>query len=351
MGLEIVELMKSSTRDLAWLQRALQSAIELELSTLPPYLCGYWCLKDSTSYPAMQLNNIFFQEMLHLGYACNLLSATGTQPQVLAGYERIAYPGPLPGGVVPACDGDLVPCDPDFKVQLGFTSFQAFTWMATQIEYPEDPVPRPRLALAVESFPTIGQFYDAILQAFQQNTGSIPYDKTHQLGGPLQLKVIDGLAAATSAIQLIQQQGEGGSKFPFSAPGVLSHFYAFGELYYLKKYMFNQATQTGDWTGDPIFIPDEGVYSMSPVPAGGYAAPPADVTGFDSCFTQMLKYLESAWSSGGRADLSKAIAIMPNLTTMATALLGKKIQRPDAPGIYGPQFRINNAAPPVGCSA
>jgi len=351
MNLTIVELMKSDTRDVTWLQSALQSAIELELSTLPPYLCGYWSLKDGNCYPATQLNKIFFQEMLHFGFACNLLSATGRQPEVLAGYGRISYPGPLPGGVVPACDGDLVPCDPNFKVQLGFTDFHAFAWMATQIEYPEDPVPKPRLLLAEETFPSIGQFYDAILQAFQENTAKIPYDKTHQLSGPLQLKIVDGLAAATSAIHLIQQQGEGGNKYPFSAPGVLSHFYAFGELYYLKKYQFDPTTQTGDWTGDPISIPDDEVYPMTPVPEGGYASPPPDVTDFDSCFTQMLKYLESAWGDGGKAALGKAMSIMPNLTTMATALLSKQIQRPDGPGIYGPQFQINMSVPPASCSA
>src|SRR5580704_13271110 len=109
----IAELMKSSARDVQWLQNALQSAIELELSTLPPYLCAYWCLKDVDSYPATQLHLIVLQEMLHFGYACNLLSSTGKQPEVLSGYELIMYPGPLPGGVVPACDDEeLVPCDP-----------------------------------------------------------------------------------------------------------------------------------------------------------------------------------------------------------------------------------------------
>jgi Ferritin-like len=86
-----MELMKAATRDVAWLQSALQSVIELELSTLPPYLCGYWCLKASNSYLATQTNNIFFQEMLHFGLSCNLLSATGKHPEVLAGYGRIKY--------------------------------------------------------------------------------------------------------------------------------------------------------------------------------------------------------------------------------------------------------------------
>jgi hypothetical protein len=348
MSLRIVQLMASPTRDVAWLQDALQSAVELELSTLPPYLSAYWCLKDNTSYPATQLNIIFMEEMLHLGYACNLLRATGKEPEIVAGYGRLNYPGPLPGGVVPACDGGLVPCDPHFQVQIGFASFHAFAWMATQIEYPENPVPRPHFLEAVETVPTIGQFYDAIIAAFQGNTLNIPYDQTHQLGGPLGLKVIDSLDAAIAAMKLIQQQGEGGGKYPFSAPGVLSHFYAFGELYFLKKYQFDAATQKGDWTGDVIPLTDNDWFKMAPVPLGGYGSPPTEVVAFDRSFTQMLQTLESAWGADGKAALTKAIRMMPGLTDAATDLLGKQIARTDAPGIYGPQFKIDTSAPRAG---
>lgn len=152
-------------------------------------------------------------------------------------------------------------------------------------------------------------------------------------------------------IEPITQQGEGGNKIPFSAPNVLSHFYAFGELYFLRKYQFNEKTQTGDWTGDRIPLPADQIFPMTPVPKGGYANPPSEVTDFDSCFTQMLKYLESAWSGGGDAALKQAIRIMPNLTTMATGLLNKQIRRPNDPGIYGPQFQINMSAPSTACTA
>ena len=281
--------------------------------------------------------------MLHFGLACNLLAATGKEPQVLKGYGRITYPGPLPGGVVPACDGRLVPCDPKFEVRLGFDDFHAFAWMATQIEYPEDPVPRPLLE-TVETFATIGQFYDAIAETFQDNNSRIRYDTAKQRNGPLGLYLIDNLAKAIAAIQLIQQQGEGGHNNPFSGPNQLSHFYAFGELYYLRKYRFNAATETGDWTGSPIYIPADGVYPMTPVPPGGYASPLPEVVEFDRTFTQLLTWLESAWGAGGAADLDAAIRIMPALTAQATDLLKKQVPRTDAPGIYGPQFRIDTSS-------
>jgi hypothetical protein len=54
MNLKILKLMRAprQTRDLKWLKDALQSAIELELSTLPPYVCGQRALQDQRSAAA-----------------------------------------------------------------------------------------------------------------------------------------------------------------------------------------------------------------------------------------------------------------------------------------------------------
>jgi hypothetical protein len=344
MNLKIVNLMKAQKRDLPWLQNALQSAIELELSTLPPYLCAYWALKDNTSYPATQIFGIVKQEMLHFGLACNMLSATGKQPEVLNGYAeilKISYPGPLPGGVVPKCDPTLIPCDPAFEVKLGFSDFRAFALMCLQIEYPENPVPKPKL-LAADEFPSIGEFYDAVLDGFTVTNAQIPYTVTNQRTGALGVSIVDSLPKAIAAIQLIQQQGEGGDMNPYYGGTNLSHFYAFGELYFGRKYVFNTAKETGDWTGDKITITDDDYYKMTPVPKGGYSAPPPEVTNFDAVFTQMLTKLESAWSGGGADALSSAICLMIGpMRDQANQLLAKQIPRTDGhSGIFGPQFRL-----------
>lgn len=305
------------------------------------YLCGYWALKDPGSYPAGQILKVIYQEMLHFGLACNMLCATGKQPEVLNGYQRIVYPGPLPGGVVPECDGKLIPCDPQFQVMLGFSDFKAFTWMCAQVEYPENPVPRPPLLTGTAGgFPTIGQFYDAVLEAFRENDGKFTYNVANQRNGALGLYLIDKFDKAVMAIKTIQQQGEGGSRNPYSAPNQLSHFYAFGELYYRKKYVYNAAAETGDWTGAAIPIPDDAVYQVTPVPKGGYSSSPPEVSDFDRAFTQMLAHLEGAWAGGGSAELNAAIQIMPELSSKAVAILSKQTSRPDGPGIFGPQFRI-----------
>jgi hypothetical protein len=328
-------------RDLPWLQKGLQAAIELELATLPPYLSGQWALQDQSSPAAQLIKGITLDEMSHLGLACNLLRATGVQPHIFDGYDEITYPGPLPGGVRPKCDPDFFPCNPNFQVVLGFSDFAAFARMCMQIEYPEDPAPRPAtLALAEEVFPSIGEFYAAILKCFQDLDGTFLYQTDKQLQNDFpQIFVIDGLTKATEAITRIQTQGEGSSKFPFVDPGQtqLAHFYLFGELYFGKKYVFDLAKQTGDWTGDPVAM--SSVFPMTPVPLGGYGvdAPP-EVLACDGVFTQMLKQLDQAWADKDDTALSNAIDSMFALKSKAISLLKKQIPRSDG-GVFGPQFR------------
>jgi hypothetical protein len=344
--LKIKELMAqpAEMHDLAWLQTALQAAIELELSTLPPYLCGLYALTDQKSDAAKLIGSIVLDEMSHLGLACNLLTAAGVQPKIFDGYDWIVYPGPLPGGVRPKCDPSLrFPCDPNFEVELGFPDYQSFVRMCMQIEYPEDPVPRPALlALTEETYPTIGQFYDAVLNAFKYPGNKVPYETGKQLENafPSIIK-IDGLPAATTAITTIQKQGEGGPRYPFvdrpPAPPVLSHFYKFGEIYFGKAYVFDPVKQTGDWTGSPVSVPP--AFPMTPVPKGGYATgAPSQVADCDAIFTTMLRQLDTAWANGDLTALNDAVDSMEDLKTAVTGLLKKQIARPDG-GIYGPQFR------------
>ena len=350
--LRIRELMAVPTEahDVAWLQQALQEAIKLELATLPPYLCGLYALKDGTSKAAKLISGIVFDEMSHFGLSCNMAWAVGVQPRILTGYGEIQYPGPLPGGVRPKCDPTLrFPCDPHFEVKLGFDDFQSFVRMCMQIEYPEDPVPRPLLLLEsiAETFPTIGEFYGAILAAFEQNDAHIPYkdNETKQITAsfPNVFKVLS-FGDARLAIGIIKSQGEGSPKDPFSDPEqqTLSHFYTFGEVYFKRAYVFDAATQTGDWTGASVTVPD--AFPMTPVPLGGYAGDvPSDVGVCDGLFAGMLSDLEAAWANGSEDSLGSAIGNMISLKGAILTLFGKQLPRPEG-GIFGPQFRLGGNA-------
>jgi hypothetical protein len=74
----IVELMAvpAAAHDIDWLKATLQSAIELEFATIPPYLCAYWSIKSGINPAALLIRTIAFEEMLHFGLACNLLSCS-----------------------------------------------------------------------------------------------------------------------------------------------------------------------------------------------------------------------------------------------------------------------------------
>src|SRR5690242_7881501 len=106
-GAQIVELMgvSPSEHDLDWLKESLQAAIHLEFATIPPYLCAMWSIKTASGRAYDHLREVVMEEMLHLGLACNMLTAIGGTPRLFPNAAP-KYPCPLPGGVRP---GLIVP--------------------------------------------------------------------------------------------------------------------------------------------------------------------------------------------------------------------------------------------------
>jgi hypothetical protein len=69
----------------------LQWTIELEHSTIPPYLCALYSIEAGHNAEATEgLSSVIVEEMLHLTLAANLLNAVGGQP-------RLDIPEMLPG--------------------------------------------------------------------------------------------------------------------------------------------------------------------------------------------------------------------------------------------------------------
>src|SRR5262249_37639486 len=82
------------------LMQALQVAIELEHSTIPPYLCAYYSIKPGTNVAIAELiRSVVIEEMLHMALVCNILISIGGHPNI--GHAKFVptYPGPLPGGL------------------------------------------------------------------------------------------------------------------------------------------------------------------------------------------------------------------------------------------------------------
>jgi Ferritin-like len=319
-------------RDIQWLTDSLQAALELELSTLPPYLCGMWSIMDPSSAPGAAIytliDSVVREEMTHLGLVCNLLTSIDGRPRIANGYaDCITYPGPLPGGV-----------RPQLNVFLGGLTKPQVRDVFMEIEYPEGGPIRLREAAARETFPTIGAFYDAILMAFNSISPTLSPAKqlTYATGG-FAVTVVQTLSDVTAAINLIKVQGEGTSTTP-QAGSELAHYYRFAELY-VGKGLVMQSDGGFGFTGSPLPFPD--THTMAPIPKGGYVNPSlaarSALIAFDALFSEMLDTLDLAWTSGSQLTLSTAIGMMRKLKAAASPLFIIPLPVPED-GFYGPAF-------------
>jgi len=349
----IVQLLETPPKDrsLPWLKNALQQAIMLELATLPPYLCGWWSLNDSSDTGrAAAIRAIIFDEMSHLGLVCNMLNTIGGSPRLADAGVVAPYPCPLPGGVKPKMK-------PDLEVSLsGLT--RTSVEMYSHIEAPEEPL--AQFAEEAETFPSIGRFYSAIEEAFKNNADAIK--GTRQIARDMSghgegnsLFPITTLADAQLAIRIIKEQGEGTGQTPDNDfpgyEGELSHYYVFREIFKGQKLIKVQDDPPmWDFKGAEIPLPN--ARPMGKVPKGGWAADqgtaptdPAVKTALAKCnqsFSDMLRSLETAWQQDtqGAADPHMNEAIWTHMFALkapAIELMGKELPN-DPQHRYGPEF-------------
>ena len=325
-------------RDLDWLLEALQCAIVLEHSTLPPYLCAMWSIRDPSHEAYGMLGGVVLQEMLHMGLACNLLASIGGSPKVGgAGFVPL-YPGPLP------CDVKPMP-NPDLVVSLSRLTPSVVNDVFMAIEYPEGG-PIALAEARARTFHTIGEFYGAIRERFVRLDPVDPTTAGRQLersmGASALAKILD-LGAATAAIDLIVEQGEGTPQSPGGGGSGddLAHYYKFKQLYVGRLYG-KDASGVWELSGPPLDFP--AVFPMGDVPPGGYQGPgiPAEVGEFNTRYGETLRLLQDAWDKGGddgQTALEDAIIAMIDLGPLARTLM-KDRPLPDGSGFtYGPEFR------------
>jgi len=261
---------------------ALNTAMQLEFSTIPPYLCAQWSIlpdrdPDDVTYT---IRNIFVQEINHLALATNMLTAIGGRPTLDQPSFVPKYPtNGLPGGVWPGLVVDLAP--------LNFTSLLAFM----QIEFPEVA----SLAISPNS---IGAFYDAIAEGFKTVKPSFVGD--HQVVIP-GLFPITNITDALAAIDTIKTQGEGSNRSPDEDDNELAHYYKFGEIYYGAR--LNKNGKEWQYNGKKVRLPVVyGFRNMGPTPS------------FTSLFKAMMSLLQFAWTSDS-SKISDAISVMHGLKT------------------------------------
>lgn len=311
-------------RDLAWVKQQLQSAIELEFSTLPLYLSAMFSLEVQNYTAYNVIRSVVMEEMVHMAISFNLLAAIGGTPQIKQ--IKLQYPVKgLPGGAEPDLHVGLAPLS---RHQLkNFMRIETPGFLLRQI-YKD------------ELYPTIAVFYDEISQAIQENAdavrdavrttaqaGSSPNQVGDDIGfTTIQYKSgIDPVSQLLGGIAEILEQGEGASaQSLFAGAGSedeQSHYARFAELYYggssadpKPPLELTRETEHAFFKGRPIPWPV--VINTLAVPRDGYAAVLAldpnaaavtkNLQAFDTAFSSILAGLDAAWN-GPAADAWKTL--------------------------------------------
>ena len=302
----------------------LQGAIELEHSTIPPYLTALYSLTPAPPHTnknravARIIRSIVIEEMLHMTIAANLLNAIGGSPNINKPGFVPTYPGPLPMIV------------DDFKVGLNKVTRDLVETVFMRVEQPEyqvklqmhDPAALMTAgALDLTKYATIGQFYDAIIaklaelskqsNIFTGNPSRQVTDNTFY--SPDELFAITDLETATRGLNVVKRQGEGTADDPFEADGQPAHYYRFWGILKGHKLIKDPATGLTDWTGEAIDFDESAVYDLVANSKAEMYAPGTDARlGVDlanAAYSRLLNALHDTFNGAG-TKLDAALSIM-----------------------------------------
>ncbi len=293
----------------------LQTAIELEWSTIPPYMVAILSMKLTANREAANLiRGVMMEEMLHMALVANVLNAVGGTVHI----------GP-----------DNVPSYPrrlfkDRDVPMNLAPFSAEN-VATFMKIEE-----PRTS--------VGEFYRSIvaLLAELDAAGTLfTGDPARQLqenyywGAGNQIIPVHDLDSAKKALDVVISKGEGAGERPPFTPGdqlAMAHYYRFSEIHYQRLY------QTGDDpakppTGEALPIDYAAVHPIKVNPRPGSYAPGTKLArlndAFNSRYTMMLRQLLQALTGEPQVLYTAIMNGMHGSTSTALDMMNTPI--PDDP--------------------
>jgi hypothetical protein len=227
-------------------------------------------------------------------------------------------------------------------VQLApFSMAQLETFLT--IEEPRDPL-EFRAALAEADKPvTIGEFYDALIQAIEKLGPSIfAQGPRNQVGPDLidDAVVVTDVATAKQALTTIVEQGEGTSKSPLEVVGKsYAHYYRFMQI--KKGHLLEPKGDSYAWDGPPVPFDPTGVFPVPTLTAGwvyptGSAAAAENDT-FNYTYTNLLRALHALVNGQNTsAQMNRAIGLMMSLKELGKAMMSGI---PDSTHYNGPTFQ------------
>lgn len=333
------------------LREHLQWAIELEHSTLPPYLCALYSIKPGTNAEAVaNVASVFIEEMLHMTLAANVLNAIGGTPVLAKPGFIPRYPTYLPHSAH------------RFLVALApFSLDTVETFM--RIEKPEAATALPQ----DDYFETIGQFYRAIEEALKQLCATLGERQVFtgdparqvtpaafQYRGSGRIVPVYDLASALAAIDEIEDQGEGlkhdeiwdGDRDMFHPErDEVAHYFRFVEIKHGRLFQRGDTPRSGP-TGSSMDIDWTAVYPMRLNPRlDDYPADSpvrAKMHEFNRAYSELLRSLHRAFN-GEPATLTATLGDMWELKDIARALM--QMPTGDGATTAGPSFDYVEATP------
>jgi len=215
------------------LRTHLEIAIQVELSTIPPYLYAMYSIEDQTSDAALLIRSVVVEEMLHAALAANLMVAVGGNPDFRSSAYMPSFPELLPHH------------SPPLMMELERATPEVVRNRFMVIEQPE-----VRGAPAEEdNFHSLGQFYQAVeisiehlnaeVNLFENPRvetqmsdpswyGAVEFD-AEDSGG---LVAVTDMTSAIEAIEIIVHQGEGLTDERWADPShqELTHYHKFLQI-------------------------------------------------------------------------------------------------------------------------
>jgi len=334
----MIKLLWNEPNSVADVQTLVQGAIDIEFSTLPPYLYASLTILPDTNAPAKsRLQSVIMQEMIHMCLACNIMNAIGGNVVI----NPPAYPGPLPGDV----GGDLI-------VHLYPFSEEAMV-QGMAIEAPLEPIdPRVLKATAGDKVVTIGEYYERLKLALQALPATAWTPNRYQVDDAQffqgQVFAVNDCTDACNAIAQIVSEGEGTPRTPenqgspLDFQNELAHYYRFWEMQrnqVLEKDISADANDSGYMWGGPLGIDWNAAYPAIPDPesydfSGESPAVQLAQGKCNAAYSAMVRGLAAAFG-GGTGDLGVAVRAMFDLRMASIQALNAPLA---SGSVAGPAF-------------
>ncbi|MFC3121014.1 ferritin-like domain-containing protein [Agaribacter flavus] len=326
------------------IQEKLQTAITLELSTLPPYLTAYFSICPNTNIKATEaIRSVFMEEMLHLCLAANVLVSIGGTVSFSA-------------KTIPQYPCVLGFKGREFNIDLARFSRQSVNTFR-RIELPDYMPPldeslHEKENVSVSGY-SIGEFYNSILDdlhtlhdsCISSKEALFIADASKQItetyfwrGGGKPIAVVD-MDTARAALKEIIEQGEGthislydNDNVEFGQTRELAHFFKFNEIYYEREYEEND---------DPLKPPSGKKFAVSygevyPLKTNCKQSDFADNEElaqlnhkFNMTYTLMLKQIEDAYAGNPHVLYNAIMNGMHDLSPIARTMAKIKIDPND----------------------